>query len=228
MTQMTRHDFARLLARARAAIVATEAPDRMLCQELEQAERVVESHIVPWSADIHAAFIDHRDGGSLYAAFTRAALMAEVSEFCREWWTEIRDKRDPAKLSDEEICSAYFDGHDHEYLWSERITVEAPVTAAWGELRVGRHLVISTSHIRPATADLLDQWAPMISESRPLGVAEAGHGWFVLTDPLDVVEREMVPAELWAAISFARAQGCRWLLLDRDADTVAGLDTFDW
>lgn len=228
MSQMTRHDFARLLARARAAIVATDAADPELCDELGQAERLVESHVVPWAADIHVAFIDHRSGGNLYAAFTREALMDEVSEFCREWWPEIRDRRDPATLSDEDVSAVYFDRHDHEYLWSERICVEAPVIGFSNEFRVGRHLVISTSHIRPATADLLDQWAPMKPEARPLGVAEAGYGWFVLTDPLDGREREMIPDELWAAMSFARAQGCRWLLLDRDADTVTGLETFDW
>jgi hypothetical protein len=38
----------------------------------------------------------------------------------------------------------------------------------------------------------------------------------------------MVPNELWAAIEFARAQGCRWLLLDRDADCVDSLETFEW
>ncbi|OAN53648.1 hypothetical protein A7Q26_05625 [Sphingobium sp. TCM1] len=95
-------------------------------------------------------------------------------------------------------------------------------------MRIGRHLVISTSHIRPSTADLLDQWAPLLPEARPLGVAEAGYGWFVLTDPLDGKAPEMAPPELRAAIDFARAQGCRWLLLDRDADCVDGLETFDW
>ena len=107
-------------------------------------------------------------------------------------------------------------------------SANAPPIGSPKALRVGRHLVISTSHIRPATADLLDQWAPMVPESRPLGVAEAGYGWFVLTDPLDGLEREMVPNELWAAIEFARAQGCRWLLLDRDADCIDGLETFEW
>ncbi|AHE53703.1 hypothetical protein NX02_09915 [Sphingomonas sanxanigenens DSM 19645 = NX02] len=228
MSQMTRHDFARLLARARAAIVATDTADRDLCDELVQAERLVENHAVPWAAEIHAAFIDHREGGSLYGAFTREALIAEVAEFCRAWWPEIRDKRDPQALSDEQAVEIYFEGHDNEYLWSERISIDGPAIGSPSELRVGRHLVISTSHIRPATGDLLDQWAPMIPETRPLGVAEASYGWFVLTDPLYGTEREMIPGELWAAITFARTQGCRWLLLDRDADIVADLETFDW
>ncbi|CAM5612498.1 hypothetical protein ACFSUK_04420 [Sphingobium scionense] len=228
MSHMTRDDFARLLARARTAIADAAPAAHILCDELAQAERLVQDHVVPWPADIHAAFIDHRHGGDLYAAFTREALMAEVASFCREWWPEIRDGRDPSTLSDEDASSTYFDAHEEEYLWTERISIEAPAVGSSQALRVGRHLVISTSHIRPATADLLDQWAPMIPEARPLGVAEAGYGWFVLTDPLDGLEREMVPNELWAAIELARAQGCRWLLLDRDADCVDGLETFEW
>ncbi|MBA4090261.1 MAG: hypothetical protein C0494_06680 [Sphingobium sp.] len=229
MMHMTRHDFARLLARARVAITdnGTAPADGTLCDDLARAEQLVENHAVPWSADIHAAFIDHRHGGDLYAAFTREALMAEVAEFCREWWSEIRDKRDPSTLSDEEVASVYFDGHDNEYLWTERVSIDEPAIGTGG-LRIGRHLVISTSHIQPSTADLLDQWAPMSPENRPLGVAEACYGWFVLTDPLDGEERDMIPSELWSAIEYARAQGCRWLLLDRDADTVDALETFDW
>src|SRR3546814_15314357 len=126
--------------------------------------------------------------------------MAEVASFSREWWPEIRDRRDPSTLSDEEAASIYFDAHEEEYLWTDRISIEAPAVDSSHALRVGRHLVISTSHIRPATADLLDQWAPMIPDSRPLGVAEAAYGWFVLTDPLDGLEREMVPNALWAAL----------------------------
>lgn len=227
MTQLTRHDFARLLARARIAITEADQTPNPLCAQLAEAERYVENHAVPWAADIHAAFIDHREGGNLYAAFSREALMAEVAQFCREWWSEIRDERDPAELSDEDVSSAYFDHHENEYLWTEHVCVDGPALNA-GRLRFGRHLVISTSHIRPSTADLLDQWAPMLPECRPLGVAEAGHGWFVLTDPLEGEERDMIPSELWKAIAFARAQGCRWLLLDRDADTVDALETFDW
>ncbi len=227
MTPMTRHDFARLLARARTSIATTDQSDRTLGDEISTAERLVDNHAVPWGTELHVSFIDHREGGTLNAAFTREALMAEVAEFCREWWSEIRDERDPATLNDEEVCSAYFEAHENEYLWTDRISIDGPAHEALG-LKFGRHLVISTSHIQPATADLLDQWAPMTPEKRPLGVAEAEHGWFVLTDPLDGAEREMISEVLWAAISFARAQGCRWLLLDRDAETVEHLETFDW
>ena len=60
MTQTTRHDFARLLARARTAIADANPAGHILCDELAQAERLVENHVVPWSADIHVAFIDDR------------------------------------------------------------------------------------------------------------------------------------------------------------------------
>lgn len=228
MTHMTKDHFCRLLASARTAITDTKLSDADLCAELAEAEHLLENNVVPWTFDIHVAYVDHREGGNLYAAFSREALIAEIAAFCREWWSEISDPRDPDTLPHEEICSIYFEAHQDEYLSTERITTEAPPKASCGHLRFGRHLVISTSHIRPTTADLLDQWAPMIPESRPLGVAESGHGWFVLTDPLDDDALDMIPQDLRNAVAFARRQGCRWLLLDRDADCTDGLETFDW
>jgi hypothetical protein len=228
MTDTTPDQFGGLLARARAAIASTDVPNPALLADLAEAGQHIAVHPVPWTVDAHVGLIEHRHGRNLYVAFSREALIAEIANFCREHWSEIRDDRDPAKLTDEDVASIYFDGHDEEYLQTERIPVEGPAAGGAGPLRIGCHLVISTSHIRPSTADLLDQWAQMLPAFRPLGVAESGHGWFVLTDPLDGEARMMVPPELLAAIDFARRQGCRWLLLDRDADCVDGLETFDW
>src|SRR3546814_1385667 len=63
MTHMTRDDFARLLARARTVIADAAPTAHILCDELAQAERLVQDHVVPWPADIHTAFIDHLHGG---------------------------------------------------------------------------------------------------------------------------------------------------------------------
>lgn len=226
--KQTKTDFARLLARASLAVAEGGGADQTLANALMQVAHQIEAGSLPWTADVHVGFIDHKCGGNHYAAFSREALMAEIADFCREWWSDIRDERDPAALGDEDVCSIYFDAHEEEYLWTERISVEGSEVGCCSPLRIGRHLVISTSHIRPSTADLLDQWAPMLPESRPIGVAESGYGWFVLTDPLDGEERAMLPPELGAAIDFAHRQGCRWLLLDRDADSIDGLETFDW
>src|SRR3546814_10945621 len=115
MTHMTRDDFGRLLARERTVIADAAPTAHILCDELAQAERLVQDHVVPWPADIHTAFIDHRHGGDLYAAFTREALMAEVASFSRDWWPEIRDRREPPTLSDEEAASNYFQAPAGEY-----------------------------------------------------------------------------------------------------------------
>lgn len=227
MTQ-TKTDFARLLARASHAVSEAGSADQALADALTQAAHQIEAGSLPWTADVHVGFIDHKCGGNHYAAFSREVLMAEIADFCREWWSDIRDERDPAALGDEEVSSIYFEAHEDEYLWTECICVEGPDTASSSPLRIGRHLVISTSHIMPATADLLDQWAPMLPESRPIGVAESGYGWFVLTDPLDGEALAILPPELRAAIEFSHRQGCRWLLLDRDADCIDELETFDW
>lgn len=228
MTELSYQHHSALLARVRTALAGTPIADPGLRADLQQAEQWLDAHPRPLPVDVHVGFIDHKCGGNHYAAFSREDLMAEIAQFCREWWSDIRDKRDPATLDDEQIAEIYFARHEEEYLWTERISVAAAVPELVSPLRIRRHLVLSTSHIRPSTADLLDQWAPMLPEARPLGVAEAGYGWFVLTDPLDGEALEMVPPELRAAIDFARAQGCRWLLLDRDADCVDELQTFGW
>lgn len=228
MTELSYQQLSAILARVRTAVGGTQIADPGLLAELQQAEQWLDAHPSPMAVDVHVAFIDHREGGNLHAAFSRENLMAEIAGSCREWWPEIRDKRDPATLDDEQLAQIYFERHEDEYLRTERISVAAAGPEAVSPLRIRRHLVISTNHIRPSTADLLDHWALMLPEARPLGVAEAGYGWFALADPLDGEELEMVPPELRAAIDFARAQGCRWLLLDRDADCVDGLETFDW
>lgn len=228
MTDLSHQQLSAILARVRTALGTAQITDPGLLSDLQQAEQRLDAHPMPLPVDVHVGFIDHKCGGNHYAAFSREDLMAEIAQFCREWWSEIRDKRDPATLDDEKVAEIYFERHEDEYLWTERIAVAAAVPEPVSALRIRRDLVISTSHIRPSTADLLDQWAPMLPEARPLGVAEAGYGWFVLTDPLDGEALEMVPPELRAVIDLARAQGCRWLLLDRDADCAEGLETFDW
>jgi hypothetical protein len=51
---MTRDDFARLRWRARPSL-STAPAAHILCDELAQAERLVQDHVVPWPADILAA-----------------------------------------------------------------------------------------------------------------------------------------------------------------------------
>ena len=94
-------------------------------------------------------------------------------------------------------------------------------------MEIETHLVLSTAHIAVTTAELLDRWASMQPGSRPHSVATTDYGWFVSTYLLEHVATP-TPTELTAILEFARGQGCAWVLLDRDGDTLAELPTFDW
>jgi hypothetical protein len=129
--EVPQHDHAGLFVRAR---VALEAPDSLdpdglnqLIADLSAAEAFVQHHGAPWPIDIHVAEVDHRHGTNIYAALTRPALMAEVAEYCREWWHETDDPRDPVTLDDETVAAVYFDANDLEFLTTERITCPSGV-----------------------------------------------------------------------------------------------------
>lgn len=128
----TRRDYAQLFARARAALesrVALGAAERdALIEDLAIAGDHVAGTVLPWPIDVHVATIEHREGVNHYVASTRAALMAEVAEFCREWWPEIRDNRDPASLDDETVSNTYFLCHETEALTTDRVQL-APAPA---------------------------------------------------------------------------------------------------
>lgn len=232
MTDQPARFGAALLARARAALEnpadLDDAARRNLVDDLKTAEVHHVLHGVPWPIDIHVGHIDHRHGDNHYTALSYEALMSEIADYCREWWSETKDSRDPSVLPDEEVARDYFDSREGEFLSTDRVSIPDHPGAAYPALRIRHYLVASNSHIRPATADLLDQWARLLPEQRPIGAAETGYGWFVLTDPLSESDLEMIPEELAAAISLARARGCRYLLLDRDGDQIDGLELFDW
>jgi hypothetical protein len=94
-------------------------------------------------------------------------------------------------------------------------------------MEIAKHLVLSTAHITETTSQLFDIWADLSPLQRPLDVASTDYGWFVSIRRNPNADQE-VPPELLAAVVFAGKQGCAWLLLDRDADTIPELQTFDW
>src|SRR3546814_7727338 len=98
MTHMTRDDFARLLARARTVIADAAPTAHILCDELAQAERLVQDHVVPWPADIHTAFIDHRHGGDLYAAFKIGRAPSELQSLMRNPYAVFCLKKKNTKI----------------------------------------------------------------------------------------------------------------------------------
>ena len=128
-----RRDFADLQSRARAALETpadlSPADREALVADLAEAEDRLRLDSVPWMVDIHVAHIDHPHGTNLYAAFSRDALMREVADYCREYWREISDERDPAAIDDEEIARSYFDAHPSEFLQSDRVAIDATEAA---------------------------------------------------------------------------------------------------
>ncbi|MCG2841256.1 hypothetical protein L6Q21_09715 [Sandaracinobacter sp. RS1-74] len=127
-------DHAHLLTRARAAL---ETPGDLdaeevghLIEDLACAEDHMRKHGAPWPVKIHIAQISHRHGGDVYVALTRKALAAQVAAFCRDYWCEIHDHRDPKTLPAEAVASIYFDAHPEDRCSTMSVTCPAEDEAA--------------------------------------------------------------------------------------------------
>lgn len=103
-----------------------------------------------------------------------------------------------------------------------------PAAPGDNPLELGRHLVLSTTHVSLATSELLESWAGSPIDCQPLTVATTWHGWFVATYEVEGEAAALIPPELAAIQRFARALDCSFILFDCDGDTVAGLPTFSW
>jgi hypothetical protein len=90
--------------------------------------------------------------------------------------------------------------------------------------------VASTAHVSKETADLLPRghsdmeseddipsWGPTFAREE---------GWLFYVGSLSHFEE--APKELFEVVLLAHQQGCQWLMLDRDGETVDNLPTFDW
>ena len=90
-------------------------------------------------------------------------------------------------------------------------------------LDIAKVLTISTSHIKKETAALLDDksWDGGIS------VFEKGEfGWWIYIP--SYYSGENIPQDLNDCILLARKHGCEWLCLDRDAEELDFLKTYEW
>ena len=107
-------------------------------------------------------------------------------------------------------------------------------------LEIAKMLVLSTWHIGHKTAASFDR-----AENSGVPFADCGDGdiwsmtvyekgqWgyiFPIID--DYIEdhktRAFLPSDLLTVIDFAHAQGCSWVMFDRDADQIDGLPVYDW
>lgn len=225
--------FAQLLARARAAIETPadldDAARTAVIEDIAAFEDCLARGAIPWGVDIHIGSIDHKHGTNHYAAMSREALMAEVAEYCREWWSDIDDRRDPATLNDDEIANIYFDDHPSEYLRTDRVRIDPPLADRQpSSLETGHYCVLTTAHLSTATANSLDEWSTAEASERPINVASTVYGWFVPSRAVDELTQSKLPADLLAAMNFARAHGFDHILFDCDAGSVEALPKHDW
>lgn len=95
-------------------------------------------------------------------------------------------------------------------------------------MEIGKHLVLSTAHIRYKSAELLDNWTNAPAAEQPVPVASTPWGWFVPTKPAHGRDLAELPDELAAILAFGRSLGCDYVLLDSDGPLVEQLPEFPW
>jgi len=79
-------------------------------------------------------------------------------------------------------------------------------------------LVLSTAHITEETSEWL------IEE----GYTNDEYGFWLYCKSDSMLKSPEVPSELKKVLIFAASKDCAYVKLDRDGDTVSGLNTFDW
>jgi hypothetical protein len=162
------------------------------------------------------------DGCTKAAAFLRAGLelerprMLEVIENLRHQlaaWVEIADDEDDRQEDHDAITAA------DAILAGKTPAIETP-----------RMLVLSTAHISESTNDMFDfntDDVPQFFPKHPWGSPSEGLGWLI-----PIVGNEpfphTCPEDLRAIRALAEANGCTWIMLDRDADVVDGLPIYEW
>lgn len=92
---------------------------------------------------------------------------------------------------------------------------------------IRRFLDLSTAHVSEETGSWLDRQTLPDLATYPHVHEMVGTGWFVWADP-DPSPETQVPDDLRALFTYARSQNCDYILLDRDAETLDELPTFDW
>lgn len=95
-------------------------------------------------------------------------------------------------------------------------------------MEFGKYVVLSTAHVRCATAELLTAWASLAPTNQPVPVASTHYGWFLPTQVLTDLDDPCFPAELHAILDFGREHGCDYVLLDSDGDRIGALPVFPW
>lgn len=93
------------------------------------------------------------------------------------------------------------------------------------KLDIAKILTLSTAHIKPETATMLDNEPN--TDSLGLSVyAKARYGWFIYVDSVSDDALDHLPKDLKACIAFAKEQKCEWLCLDGDGEEIEELNMY--
>lgn len=95
-------------------------------------------------------------------------------------------------------------------------------------------LDISTGHVTLKSREWLDAQAVISTAYRDEAKDEApistiagfGYGWFLTANPSESA-LERMPEDVKAIVEYARSQRCDYVVLDRDADAVDDLPTYE-
>lgn len=93
---------------------------------------------------------------------------------------------------------------------------------------IGKYQLLSTAHLSMNTARLLDSWCNGHAHEAPTTIARNAHGWFLSTRSMSADRERALPADLMAAILFARRRGIDLLHFDCDGPTLPQLLVHDW
>ncbi len=90
------------------------------------------------------------------------------------------------------------------------------------KLEIEKTLVVSTGHIQYSTTKWMDD-----EKNWHVSVDAYDYGWRVYIGSEFGPDRH-IPPDLYALMKLAHNNGCKWLRLDCDADTIDGFQEFDW
>lgn len=93
------------------------------------------------------------------------------------------------------------------------------------KLDIAKILTLSTAHIKPETATMLDN-EPNTDDLGLSVYNKAGYGWFIYIDSVIDDAFDHLPQDLTACIAFAKKQECEWLCLDADGEEIEELNIY--
>lgn len=91
---------------------------------------------------------------------------------------------------------------------------------------IHKMITLSPAHVSRETAAKIEaRWR---NEKLPVIYDKETSGWFFATNGHDQNDEVGYPDDLRAILTYARARGCTWIMLDTDGPVVAGLPTWEW